>query len=568
MRTFSYFIALCILNAIQCFSQQHTKTNLNQLKALKLKFYANSKIGTDSALYYMDKLANTSSSPYKTFAFAAQAYLKTRDKYPINFQSYSDSIQKYLPQIKDNNQNYSLLFDIYIILGNTSKRRGEMKAALDFYLKAESYALIINDIERIVKIKGNVALINQDMGQLDDALRQINITLKIVENNKKILGKNYNNRLYKTLLNKGAIYNSLLQENETKLYYGDSAIHCLNRILTNESLTLTQLNYGSVYSKLATAYTLKKEYQQANPFFQKSIEYFNAVNSQSNLYNSYYNMGVNYWKQDSIIKSKKSFWEVLSIKKDTLLDPNFVNTHKYLSEIYVKQKSEDSASYYFTKHQQILKRAKLEQEIEFDKIYSEDETYRLKKKIESLKKANVKSKNLFTKTVIALIIIVLISTYIILKNIKEKKNAKNRLQSLLDNSKEETKETTSATSISIKNEHHLEVIEGLKKIEKSLFFLKEEFNLYTTAKKIGTNTTYLSKIIKDHKKMTFSEYTNELRIKYIVEKLNTDKTIRAYTTQAIGEIGGYKNAKSFTRIFKKYTGITPYQFIEKIETEL
>lgn len=68
--------------------------------------------------------------------------------------------------------------------------------------------------------------------------------------------------------------------------------------------------------------------------------------------------------------------------------------------------------------------------------------------------------------------------------------------------------------------------------------------------------------------MTFSEYTNELRIKYIVEKLNTDKTIRAYTTQAIGEIGGYKNAKSFTRIFKKYTGITPYQFIEKIETEL
>ena len=31
---------------------------------------------------------------------------------------------------------------------------------------------------------------------------------------------------------------------------------------------------------------------------------------------------------------------------------------------------------------------------------------------------------------------------------------------------------------------------------------------------------------------------------------------------------GYKNAKSFTRIFKKYTGITPYQFVEKIDKEL
>ena len=97
--------------------------------------------------------------------------------------------------------------------------------------------------------------------------------------------------------------------------------------------------------------------------------------------------------------------------------------------------------------------------------------------------------------------------------------------------------------------------------------MKDDFNLYNAAKKIGTNTTYLSKVVREHKKMSFSDYTNELRINYIVDILTNDKKVRAYTTQAIGEIGGYKNAKSFTRIFKKYTGITPYQFIEKIDKE-
>ncbi|MFY7669801.1 helix-turn-helix domain-containing protein [Tenacibaculum sp. MEBiC06402] len=514
----------------------------------------------------MNELSLTQQTSYKTFAYAASLYLKTRDKYQLNFESYKDSINKYLPKIKENNTNYTLLFDIHILLGNTYKRRGQMKLALQHYLKAENYALIINDVERIVKIKGNVALVYQDMRKLDNALQQINTTLKIVENNKERLGSKYATRKFKTLLNTSAIYNSLLNEERETFRYGDSSIYYLNTILSDKDLKLSKFKYGQVYNNLATAYNLKKEYNKAEPFFQKSIAFFTESNAQAYLYNAFYNSGVNYWEMNKLQYSKRSFLEVLRIKKDTLLDPNFVNSHKYLSEIYVKQNNKDSASYYFSKHQKILAKASKEEQLEYEKIFSADETYLLKKRIESLKETNKKSQNLFTSAIILLIVIVLTSIYIISKNVKEKRNAKKRLKSLLNSTQIESKGQSSSTAVTIKNEHHEEVIEGLKKIEKSLFFLKEEFNLYNAAKKIGTNTTYLSKIVKDYKKMTFSEYTNDLRIKYIVEKLNNDKTVRAYTTQAIGEIGGYKNAKSFTRIFKKYTGITPYQFIEKIET--
>ncbi|MCH2032369.1 MAG: helix-turn-helix domain-containing protein [Tenacibaculum sp.] len=567
MRACYYFLTIFSLLVIQSFAQQNQSNEFDQLQELKLKFYQNKKIGTDSALYFMKKLANKDDYSFKTFAYAASLYLKTRDRYSFNFESYNDSIHKYLPKIHENNQNYAMLFDIHILLGNTYKRRGQMKAALDNYLKAENYALIINDVERIVKIKGNVALVYQDMRQLDNAINQITTTYKIVENNKERLGKKYNSRKFKTLLNTSAIYNSLLQDNNMNLYYGDSSVHFLNKILSDKDLKLSKFKYGQVYRNLATAYSLKKEYVQAEPFFQKSIEYFSEINAQADLYNAFYNTGVNYLEMNNLQKSKNAFQEVLRIKQDTLLDPNYVNAHKYLSEIYVQQNNKDSASYYFTKHQKILAKATKEQQLEYEKIFSADETYQLKKKIESLEKANSKNKNLIVFSLILLLVIISTSTVIIYKNVKEKRNAKSRLQHLLDVPKETNKETNSQKLI-IKDEHHAEVIDGLEKIEKKLFFLKEEFNLYTTAKKIGTNTTYLSKIIKEHKKMTFSEYSNDLRIKYIVEKLKTDKTVRAYTTQAIGEIGGYKNAKSFTRIFKKYTGITPFQFIEKIETEL
>jgi len=50
--------------------------------------------------------------------------------------------------------------------------------------------------------------------------------------------------------------------------------------------------------------------------------------------------------------------------------------------------------------------------------------------------------------------------------------------------------------------------------------------------------------------MNFSEYTNELRINHIVGVLKYDRKVRSYTTKAIGELGGYQNARSFTRIFK------------------
>jgi YesN/AraC family two-component response regulator len=87
------------------------------------------------------------------------------------------------------------------------------------------------------------------------------------------------------------------------------------------------------------------------------------------------------------------------------------------------------------------------------------------------------------------------------------------------------------------------------------------------AKKIKTNTAYLSYVVNKRLGKSFSEYANELKLNYVINQLITNPTYRKYSTQAIAESAGFKKANSFTISFKKRTGLTPVQFAEKIESE-
>jgi len=569
MLKYLWFFLLLFFSYTLCHSQTHKKKELDLFKE---KFYLNRKIGIDSSLYYMNKMLKTNIASYKTFAYSAIEYLKTREKRFVDIQFYKDSIDNYLPKIDKSEKNYTILFDIHILLGNTNKRRKLIKLALNNYIKAEKYALLAKDIERIIKIKGNIALIYQDMKELNKALSETKETLDLIEENKKELGNKYNINKYKTALNIGAIYATLYKNDTQITQFADSSLFHFNSLLKNKNFKLSPYYYGRIYYSLGTVYSLKKEYNKASYFLDKSLDIFNKNKSNSYLYKVYYNAGFNHYMANHIEKAKQNFLKALHVKKDTLLDSNYMNMHNYLSKIYSKQQKNDSADYYLNTFLKIYSKVSLRDKQQFKEAYKADKETYFDKEINKLTKNNSKKTYYYNTLVISLIILLFIISFIVFKNIKEKEKTKKRLDELLGKvSKKETikRENLLHTSnLNIKDEKHQEIINGLLKIEKKLYFLKEEFNLYNAAKKIGTNTTYLSKVIKEYKLMSFSEYTNELRINYIITALSNDKKIRAYTTQAIGEIGGYKNAKSFTRIFKNYTGITPYQFIEKIDKEL
>jgi|GEM_PF-627564 len=110
-----------------------------------------------------------------------------------------------------------------------------------------------------------------------------------------------------------------------------------------------------------------------------------------------------------------------------------------------------------------------------------------------------------------------------------------------------------------------EIQKKLLKLEHKNEFLNPEFKLSYLAKKLGTNTTYLSAFFNDFLQKGFSQYLQEKRIEYLLNLLNQENVYRKYTVQAISEHIGYKSASAFTKIFKKHTGISFSLYLEKLK---
>ncbi|WP_298900971.1 helix-turn-helix transcriptional regulator [uncultured Psychroserpens sp.] len=147
----------------------------------------------------------------------------------------------------------------------------------------------------------------------------------------------------------------------------------------------------------------------------------------------------------------------------------------------------------------------------------------------------------------------------ILKEIKNKDKTVSSTQ---------TKANFSKSTLDIKPETITKILDGLQKLEKKHYFLKSECNSTNVAKKLKTNTTYLSKVITIHYQTNFNTYINDLRINYALERLKNDSLFRLYSIQSISEELGYKSPDSFTKYFKKSTGLLPSYFIKKLNKQL
>ena len=112
------------------------------------------------------------------------------------------------------------------------------------------------------------------------------------------------------------------------------------------------------------------------------------------------------------------------------------------------------------------------------------------------------------------------------------------------------------------------ILSKLDLFEKSKEVTDPHLSLAVLAKKLDTNSKYLSEIINKHKQKNFSNYLNELRVKYIVDKLQNNPEYLQYKTSYLAEEAGFASRTTFTTIFKNVTGTSPSQFIEQLKNKL
>ncbi|CAM3094892.1 helix-turn-helix domain-containing protein [Elizabethkingia anophelis] len=151
----------------------------------------------------------------------------------------------------------------------------------------------------------------------------------------------------------------------------------------------------------------------------------------------------------------------------------------------------------------------------------------------------------------------------ILKNLREKK-IEHTDKTEAPNKSEDNPDTT-VTLMSLETEQLL--LAKLENFEKDKLFKDKKVSLSYVATHIGTNTKYLSFIIKKYKGKDFTTYINELRINYILEKLNTEPVYRQYKISTLAEDAGFSSHSKFATIFKSVTDVSPSHFIKYIETK-
>lgn len=97
------------------------------------------------------------------------------------------------------------------------------------------------------------------------------------------------------------------------------------------------------------------------------------------------------------------------------------------------------------------------------------------------------------------------------------------------------------------------IVEVQKYLEKCYL---EQISLESVAKLFFTDMYYLSRLFKQVTGFTFKEYL-------ILQRLSKAKDLLFHTSEDITRVcmnSGFNNVNHFIRIFKKYEGVTPYQY--------
>jgi tetratricopeptide (TPR) repeat protein len=571
------YLIFLLLITTSVFSQKSTSLSQKEYLDLQEKVRALTNSNVDSAFIFANKIESSDIGIHKSFALAAKSYL---------FQIKGDNIKSKLfykgaiESLKSIQPSYEKTKQYTFILnygGLADWKRGGFSDALVKYQKGKKLSLSINDQIQVVKFNNNIALINGEVGNYKQAIEITKQSDRIIDKIEYLYQNGqFNLNKGNINLNLGKYYEDSYKKDTNKIYFIDSASHYYRKAIiyskeANYNRVVAQMNLANIYYIKNDIIGAEKIYQSvlmASREYEFNNEYFKAI----------YNLGdLNYHKKD-FQKALFYFEKVDSVYYSNKTNPTeFLKSNYYQAKVYnainnLEKAAEHSEIYLDNYEKNVFNLNK-----EITEVNSNLSNEHLQSEMKAIQ-SDFKFKNGFNYLMIFVVSIVILLILVVVNDARKKANKKRindlpEFKSLSNYSISEVGEKQIVPNVaSFKNsvslisvEKEKEILDKLSILEKKLDYIKPDFTQQYVAKKIKTNTAYLSNVVNRHYNKSFSEYLNELRVNYVINEMVSNPTYRKYSTQAIAESVGYKNAVSFTKSFNKKTGLTPHQFIKNIE---
>ncbi len=463
-------------------------------------------------------------------------------------------------------QSTHTLSRAYSIKGHIYLREADDQKALDAYYKAIEIARKHKNIEHEILAKSGMIIVYHRTKKWDKAHKVATYLLNNI-NATSYANKENHARIYTTINDA-----FLAQESyDSVLHYANKGIALSKKLDFKEGLVDQYIKKGIVFYH-------KENYNKAFEFLsraQQILEDNDVDNSFYEFLNSNYFLASCHYKLKQYDQAITYAQKNIKMSKEKDFDKiEVIQTHLLLANCYREKKNYETALHWNDLYVQMREHYEEKKDKTVDKIFEKAAT-ELESEIATLKKEKEAEK---ANKKIYLILSIIISLGLIFLAIQYYRKQKSN-QKLFDELLEkmavlETEDEDVVTpeihkletkEVAIDDQKVGQILNKLKKLEEQEYFLKTDCNLNTIAKKIKTNTTYLSKIINIHKEKSVKDYINDLRIEYVLKKIKNDRKFRAFSIKSIANEVGYKSHTSFTKHFKSKTGINPSYYIKNIE---
>ncbi|MGH1387488.1 helix-turn-helix domain-containing protein [Kordia sp.] len=484
--------------------------------------------------------------------------------------SYTESLEgiKESINIAKQTDNNLLLFKNHNLRGNVLSETKKEFAAIEEYDIAKKYAALTNNPLNIIVANVNIAFIKKIHKDHEEAIALFEENLALLDD---IITSDPKKETYKKqiLFNLADCYLRIKKPKEAAKY-NNLALHISNEkdspllhnvLLMNKAI----INYQN------------KDFDTSIAISKKTEKYFKSIHNEDQLVTPYFYLGKNYFKKNEFkvaIKYLEKANDIITRKKIAYSDQK--EGYEILYKCYKKLGDSENADKNFELYLVLDKKTDSIDLSVNNKIHKEHDIVPLQKEIALLDTTNQKQKTRakYLYISLAFLFFILVGFFIWFKG-KQRQN-KLRFQKLLvtietlEKPKEKivsekiiNKETTSPVT----DENALQILKALEAFEEKELYLRQDCTLGYVAKKVKTNTSYLSNVINTYKEKSFKSYLSELRINAALVQLKNDDKLRSYTIKAIAEEFGFKRSETFSRAFKAQTDIYPSVYIKNLEDQ-
>lgn len=441
-----------------------------------------------------------------------------------------------------------------------------------YYKKA--YELVKNTTKKykLAIISNSFGLLKNQFGQRDQAIEYFKESLAFYETNND--SKNtYKTSYLNTLNNLSNTYTNLSEDypNLKKAYLDSATIY--NDIGLKESIEENDLEIHTSFLTVKGIISQKREkLQEAFKHFfaaQKQIEQLSRNKQLRLLPSLQLHIGKNYFLSNEYDKAIEYLVKVDELAaKEKITSPFFQETYILLAQCYEKKDDiKNALKYYKLSDKKDAENDQTIRKISED-LYKQYDIPSLKDKLnqlQSFSNEQAQLSKILISIVLGLFALLAFSYLLYRKRILKQKKRFDTILEELKETENAAKKEQSTQSYNIKDENIVKILRGLEIFEEKKMFLHKNCTINFVAKKIHTNKTYLSKILQTHKQKKFVQYITDLRIDYALTQLKNDSKFRMYDIKSIAAELGFNTSESFSKAFKKRTGIYPSFYIKNLD---